>query len=256
MFRLQFLKPISTPPGIEKGFAAIGGLRVDYSVKRQARRSKIALFVEPTGRLRFVAPLRTRTATIDKFLQSSSQWVLHKLQETQKNPAPHFPAQFTEGSVFYFKGEGYPLAITPHQKVCGIMDGRLVPPTPDYRLPPDTKNEEIRLDIILWYKKQARLYLTARSQFWCDQMGLHYRSLKITSPTRQWGSCTAQNDIRLNWRVLMAPPEIIDYLIVHELAHIRHKHHRKLFWDLVQYYIPDYKLRQQFLKRMDAGATL
>lgn len=256
MFRLQFLKSISTPPAIEAGCTTVGSFRVEYSVQRKARRKKIAMFVEPSGRLRFVAPLRTRTATIDKFLQSSSEWVLHKLQEMQKNSVPHFPAQFNEGSVFFFKGEEYPLTMMPDQKTCGIVDGRLVPPAPDSRLSPDAKQEEIRLDIILWYKKQARHYLTERTQFWCGQMGLHYRSLKITSPTRQWGSCTAQNDIRLNWRVMMAPPDIIDYLIVHELAHIQHKHHRNAFWNLVEQFIPDYKIRQQFLKRMDAGATL
>jgi len=256
MFRLQFFKSPPNPPAVETGFAAVGGIRLNYSVQRKAGRRKIALFIEPSGRLRFVAPLRTRTATIDKFLLGSSEWVLQKIDEIQKNPAPHFPAEFADGAIFYFKGQAYPLTISADTKLCAITETKLKVPIPDSTLSDEDRQEEIRLDIILWYKKQARQYLTERTQLWCDQMGMAYRSLKITSPTRQWGSCTAQNDIRLNWRVMMAPVEVIDYLIVHEIAHIRHKHHRKAFWDLLEQYIPDYKIRQQFLKRMDAGATL
>lgn len=260
MLSLRFLKTRKTPPAFEEGHALLYQQKIFYTVHRKPRRRKIALYIEPTGRLRFIAPLRTRTLTIDNFLHSSREWVLGKLSDLQNNPSPSFPHELRHGATLHYLGKPYQLVLTHNvdeQQTCNLKDQELEINLPQARdLSEKETQEEIRLKVILWYKKQARQILKARTEFWATQMDLRYRSLKITNPTRQWGSCTAKNDIRLNWRVVMAPMDVIDYLIVHELAHIAHKNHSIRFWNYVVQFLPHYKTAQRVLKRMDSGFSI
>ncbi len=259
MLSLKFLTTRKTPPLVEEGHITIHQRQVLYTLHRKKGRRRITLYIEPSGKLRLNAPLRTRMQTIDQFLLHSQDWLAGKLAEVQKNSAPHFPQTLNEGATVYYLGDAYQLTVTNDttKQTCRIKDGWLEINLPQSAAVSDAElQEEIRLEIILWYKKQARNILKERTELWATQMGLKYRSIKITSPTRQWGSCSAQNDIRLNWRVMMAPLFVIDYLIVHELAHIRHKNHSVHFWNYVANYIPDYQTRQQTLKHMDAGFSI
>lgn len=116
--------------------------------------------------------------------------------------------------------------------------------------------EEVRLEILLWHKKQARLVFRQRTDDWAQQLKVKYRRLIPSNPRRQWGSCSARNDIRLNWRLIMAAPELLDYVIVHELCHVTHKNHSKRFWNLVATMIPDWKARRLQLRALDPAADL
>lgn len=260
MLRLRFLTSRKTQPANEEGYALINQQKISYTLHRKAGKRRITLYVEPSGNLRLVAPLRAKPFSIDRFLAHSQNWVKNKLNDLQKYPSPHFPRKLEQGATLYYLGTPHQLTLTQNAdapQTCWVKGAKL-----EVNLPNSSHTsaaelqEEIRLEIMLWYKKQARQILKERSEFWAAQMGSKYRSLKITSPTRQWGSCSARNDIRLNWRVMMAAPEVIDYLIVHELAHITHKNHSSRFWNCVGQFIPDYKARQQVLKRMDAGFSV
>lgn len=259
MFGFKLTSARKSPPVFEEGYTFLQKQKITYTVQRKARRRRIAMFVEPSGRLRFLAPLRTRTLTIDNFLHRSQDWVLNKLSDLQNYPSPHFPPQLTEGATLFFLGASYRLTIiheSDRRQACRLLDGKFEINLPDTETSATETQEETRLEIMLWYKKQARHYLKERAAFWADKMQVKIRSLKITSPTRQWGCCTSRNDVRLNWRVMMAAPDVIDYLIVHELAHILHKNHSPRFWDCVAQYLPDYNKQRQILMRMDAGFSL
>ncbi|MGE3623788.1 MAG: M48 family metallopeptidase, partial [Bdellovibrionales bacterium] len=108
----------------------------------------------------------------------------------------------------------------------------------------------------LWYKKEARRVFTERTEFWSQITGLRPRSLTVGNPQRQWGSCSAANDIRLNWRLILAAPALLDYVIVHELCHIPHKNHSSRFWALVESFLPGCKALRRELHALDAGLTL
>lgn len=111
--------------------------------------------------------------------------------------------------------------------------------------------DELHTVLKLWFKKRARQIFPERVDFWAQRMNLTPRRVFVTAPLRQWGSCTAQNDIRLNWRLLLLPPEILDYVVVHELAHIPHKHHQPPFWACVASVMPDYLARRQTLRQWE-----
>jgi predicted metal-dependent hydrolase len=113
--------------------------------------------------------------------------------------------------------------------------------------------EEIRLEIMLWYKKRARIVFRDCVAQWGEITGLRPRRVTVSNARRQWGSCSAGNDVRLNWRLVTAPPPLLDYVIVHELCHIAHKNHSQRFWDLVERYIPDCRARRRELRGLDPG---
>ena len=98
-------------------------------------------------------------------------------------------------------------------------------------------------------RKRAAEYLTARTAYFSALMGLHPRTVKITSAKKRFGSCSAKNGICYSWRLMAYPKEAVDYVIVHELAHIAHKNHKRAFYTLIEKYLPDYRERKELLKQ-------
>jgi predicted metal-dependent hydrolase len=100
-----------------------------------------------------------------------------------------------------------------------------------------------------WYREQARLFLTERLQYFSHLYNFHYSQIRITSARTRWGSCSGRGTISFTWRLVMAPPEIIDYVVLHELAHTVHHNHSPQFWNLVQSMQPDYAAKRKWLKQ-------
>ena len=108
--------------------------------------------------------------------------------------------------------------------------------------------ERAKERLLKWLKENAKRILTTVTQRKAAEMGLSYKSLSITSAKTRWGTCSGDNALRYTFRLLYCPKEVIDYVVVHELSHIRHKNHSRLFWQEVEKYIPDWKARRKWLK--------
>ena len=250
-------KTLSSLPREEMGSHVIAKKNIRYIIQRKAQRRKnIALFIEAPGRLRFIAPLKTKTTTIETILIQKHDWIAGKLLKFGDAAPPQFPEHFRDGEKIFYLGKGYILA-TENDKSkaegCFLFDQELRINCPGPKSPTEA---DLRLTVLLWYKKKAKQLLKERTDFWAERLDLQYKSLKITSPNRQWGSCSFRNDIRLNWRVITASPDAIDYLLVHELCHTVHKNHSKKFWDLVACAIPDHKERRKLLRSIDPGFSI
>ena len=98
------------------------------------------------------------------------------------------------------------------------------------------------------FKNQLRPVLEQRLAYFSEQMGVSYGRVCIRDQKTRWGSCSARGNLNFNWRLCLAPPEILDYVVVHELAHIAHKNHGPQFWALVERYLPDYRARRAMLR--------
>jgi predicted metal-dependent hydrolase len=245
-------------PSSETGSLKIGAAEVGYTLQRKAKRG-ITIYIEPPGRLRLVVPKRANAATVFGLLENKRKWIEGKLAAMAARPMlAQPPKEFREGETAYYLGNQYSLRITHDTRQpqgCRIENENLVVNLPDTKAGEDTRHE-VRLELLLWYKKRAKEILKERTDFWSRELGLRYGRFAVGNPVRQWGSCSARNDIRYNWRVVTAPMDIIDYLVVHELCHVRHKDHSSRFWHLLSQAIPDYKRRRKYLKSLDAGFTL
>lgn len=225
-------------------------------IRSRRRRRWVALHVEPNGGLRVLAPPHTSLRWIYDFIEEKKNWIEKRriALQTEKKPKPF---DLSNGSRLPFMGEmitlrlelaapgaGTETTFLPEQKTLAVS------------LPPDLKdagliNAETRTELVLWYKKQARHHLQTRARHWETESGLRPAKLLFSNARQQWGSCSADNIIRLNWRLITAAPALIDYIIVHELCHIPHKNHGKAFWSLCGRLIPDMRKRRQELRKWE-----
>jgi hypothetical protein len=213
-------------------------LTIDRIVR--SRRKTVALLVTPEGRLEIRAPQRLPRQQIDEIVAEKSVWI-RKNMERARRAAEASPArEIMSGSRFWFLGCIYPLQLVEKTPARVHLSS-------EFTMQRDALPKAAAL-LTGWYKNQARQILTERTEYYARLFGLKYRSLRITSARTRWGSCSRLDALSFTWRLVMAPLGIIDYIVVHELAHIVEKNHSRAFWTQVERMLPDYRPRRKWLK--------
>ena len=211
-----------------------------YQIVR-TRRKTIALIVQSDGELLVRAPLHATDAQISAFVHQKAAWVREKQQMLRQRAAQSVVHRFQPGETFLFLGQSYPLATTR-------------PAAPPFAF----ENERFLLSqaaqpqaeqlFIAWYKTQARRVFTERASHYAALTGWQYQRVRISSARTRWGSCSSRGALSFTWRLVMAPLPIVDYVVIHELAHLKHPNHSPHFWQAVQSILPDYPQSRQWLK--------
>jgi len=212
--------------------------RVDRIIR--SRRKTVALLVTADGQLEIHAPQQITRGEINTILTDKAGWI-RKQQEAALRLAEQFHRRdLVSGARVWYLGGSYPVDIvrTRSNKV-QFSDSILL------SLTDPTQAEKI---LIGWYKVQARRILNQIVQQFAHTCGFRYQSVRITSARTRWGSCSRKNALSFPWRLVMAPREMIDYVVVHELAHTVEKNHSPSFWTLVERFIPDYRHRQAWFR--------
>ncbi|HZU87561.1 MAG TPA: SprT family zinc-dependent metalloprotease [Anaerolineaceae bacterium] len=211
----------------------------------RSRRRTVALIIQTDGKLLVRAPLRLAEARIRDFIESKLEWVKQKQAEmlaAQKAAPP--PKQFVAGEKFTYLGEAYPLEIVPRARpALALENGR-------FRL---AKSAQPRAQEAFerWYRAQAAQVLAERVQTYLplfEAFGCKPSKIRISSARTRWGSCSSTGTLSFTWRLVLTPLPVIDYVVVHELAHLRVRNHSKDFWQLVKAILPDYAKRRAWLK--------
>lgn len=206
----------------------------------RSNRKSLALIVETDGSLVVRAPRRLPREVIDAFVAEKQAWIQQKQAQVARQQA-RCKRRFEAGGEFLWLGEAYPLQLsTRRSPSLELKDGIFSLRQPD--LP------QAQAIFERWYKKQARLYLAERLATLAQTFGLRYQVMRLSGARTRWGSCSAKGTISLNWRLVMAPPAIIDYVIIHELAHLVEKNHSPRYWAVVEKMLPDYRARRKWLK--------
>jgi predicted metal-dependent hydrolase len=225
-----------------------------YQLVRSKKRKKtLSLTVKPGGMVVIQAPYPVPQAEIDGFFQRKLPWIHQKLSTLALQVPREVPRSdaLTAGDKALFLGVAYPVIIN------GInLDGdHLNFDGSRFILSPfaaPTGKESLRT----WYRQAALSFLPDRVRDYEGIMGCNSRSVRISAARSRWGSCSADNRLAFSWRLMMAPPSVIDYVVVHELAHIREKNHSPRFWSLVGTICPDYKDQRRWLRSAGAGLLL
>jgi predicted metal-dependent hydrolase len=206
----------------------------------RTKRKTIALIVRPDGSLLVRAPLRASNRSIQEFVSVNAGWI-EKTRARVKAVAPPLPKQYRTGDEFEFLGQSYPLEIVPGQmKGLLLEDGR-------FKLAASAQ-DNAAVVFERWYKEQARQIINKRVEFFAGQNRLQYSRIGITSARTRWGSCSAAGALNFSWRLIQAPMDAVDYVVVHELVHtVIHNHSRK-FWTAVERIMPDYRERRKWLR--------
>ena len=225
----------------------LGGQPVGYELRR-ARRRTIGFVVADDG-LTVSAPRWVPQAEIDSALQGKAGWILRKLQE-QGERLQRLDARridWRDGASLPFLGSTVHLALDP--RVTGVMlDAGASRLTLRVGLPPQAEPAQIRDLVQSWLQRQARRVFEERCRHFAPQLGVQVRRLSLSSAQTRWGSASANGSIRLNWRLIHFGEAIIDYVVAHELAHLRVMDHSPRFWDVVRSVVPHYEQARGVLR--------
>lgn len=248
--------PVSYRHPLATREALLGSTLVAYAFRRSARRS-IGFSVGPEG-LAVSAPKWVPLPEIDQSVRDKSGWILKKLQQTRERHERLESARidWKDGVTFPYQGE--PLRVVIEAQPAGGRargaSAELKPCPPEaawpralhLRLPAGATSEHIRDAVLAWLKREARQLFTARLAHFAPQVGVQWRTLSLSSASTRWGSASASGSIRLNWRLMHFKPAVMDYVVVHELSHLRVMDHSPRFWATVRAVMPDYaELRVQ-----------
>ncbi|HEY5580787.1 MAG TPA: SprT family zinc-dependent metalloprotease [Rhodoferax sp.] len=242
--------------------ARLGDVVVAYEFKRGQRRS-IGFVIRPEG-LVVSAPKWVPLHQVDAALQDKSRWIIQKLRETQARQQRLLAGriEWCDGTLIPYLGQSLRLLLVPHQaagrtgaklKAGGIgmtqfMEADALGPTLRVTLPEGAMPEQIRDAVHAWMKRQAQQLFKTRLDHFAPQLQVQWRTLTLSNARTRWGSAHINGAIRLNWRLMHFQPTVIDYVVVHELSHLRVMDHSPRFWATVRSVAPDYVALRRQLK--------
>ena len=207
----------------------------------RSRRRTIGMIIMPDGTLVVRAPLRASLRLIRQTVEKHAQWILKHKQKALENSLKSPPRSYLPGEKFLYLGQEYELVNGQNADKTLTFDGT--------RFVLGTRVVNTRETFRYWYKREAIRILNERIKLYAKRMGIDYSNLRITGAERRWGSCSPSGNICFSLRLVMAPLPVIDYVVVHELVHIREKNHSTRFWDRVKAIIPDYKDHKAWLRK-------
>lgn len=212
-------------------------------VIRTARRKTADVRVED-GAVAIVVPQDTTAETIDRVLASKRRWITDKLTRHQQ-AQPLNPRQFVSGEAFAYLGRNYRLKVEqgPFAPVV-LKEGRLIATLPEGRTHPHM----VRNALVRWYKRQAQRAIEQRVTRYQEQVGVTPRSISVRTFKSRWGSCTAKGDVAFHWAIMMAPSRMVDYIVIHELCHLKRHDHSPAFWKEVERLVPNYRECRDWMK--------
>jgi predicted metal-dependent hydrolase len=225
--------------------AVLQGVTVSYRFER-SRRKSIGFTVGPEG-LAVRAPTWVPLREVDAAVQEKATWILNKLQQMRERarlPAPPEP-QWVHGADLPYLGGSVRLCVVARGQLPDVPEGVQALPL---SLPPGATAVQVREAAEAWFKKKARALFEERLLHFGPQLGVHHQRLSLSSARTRWGSARSDGHIRLNWRLIHLPLAQIDYVVVHELAHLRVMDHSPRFWDTVGTVMPDYRERRRLLR--------
>ena len=229
----------------------LGACLVAYEFKRGKRRT-IGLSVGPEG-LSVRAPRWTPVAEVEALLRDKARWVLDKLQAVRERAAQTEQQRidWRDGATLPYLGEPLCLRLDPTQALgrAGAVLERLVSgPVLRLGLPQQASADQIRDVVQAWLMREARALFEQRLAHFAPVLGVRWSRLRLSSAGTRWGSASADGGIRLNWRLIHFRLPIIDYVVAHELSHLREMNHSPQFWDTVASVMPDYAERRHALR--------
>ena len=209
---------------------------VNYEIKYTNRKT-LAIYITKDARVEVRCNKRVRKADIERFICEKEKWINEKLELMRSRKS----VLLGNGSKILYLGKEYEIVVSESKEgMCG--DKFFVHPSSDERY--------VYTVLETFYKQKAKEIIAERLHKYEQIMGLYSTKFGITSANTRWGSCSGKNSINFTWKLVMADIDVIDYVVVHEIAHIKEKNHGKNFWNLVGKYYPNYKSARVYLRNL------
>lgn len=230
-----------------------GTTPIPFTVQRSDRRRTVALTMDH-GRLVVTAPRDLSLGRVKDVVRRKAPWVVARQRRAAEGAAPPSSREFVTGETVLHLGRHFRLKVIEttepeHARVwAGWYEIGVAP-----GLSKDACRRAVRRGLAGSLKQRADLFLPDRLARLCAQHGVEVPAMYVRDQRRRWGSCDTEGVLRINWRIVQAPLPLIDYVLVHELAHREHREHGPTFWAEVGRWMPDYEDRRRRLREMGAG---
>ena len=212
---------------------------IEYTLVRSNRKT-LAIHITGAATVEVRAPMKLAKAEIDRFVASKREWIEGHLELRGQRLASRAAFALQYGDKLPLRGGEYPITARDGNRVG--FDGER------FYMPPDLPPEEIKRAAVQIYKMAAKGILTEKVIERAKEMDVMPSAVKVNSARTRWGSCSGKRSLNFSWRLIMADDEVVDYVVVHELAHIREMNHSARFWEVVESVLPDWKRRRARLR--------
>ena len=227
----------------------LGTSKINYQIIRSNRKT-VGFEVHVEKGVLVRAPQDLSEDEIAKLVKKKADWILQKQERIAEIKDKPHPKEYLSGEKLPYIGRRYRLKVK-EADIIGIevklYQGKFQIKVSS-QIKAGNRKELIREEAIKWYKNKAKLRLKERVEKYKNKIGKEPNSIKIKNHKSRWGSCSNLNNLNFNWKIIMAPMSVIDYIVVHELAHLKYPNHSRDFWGLVEAIIPDYREKQEWLR--------
>lgn len=214
-------------------------MQLEYQIVYSNRKT-ISITVERDRSVVVCAPNGVSTEKIKEIVESKKLWLFEKINHTQKYPPQPVRKEFVTGETIMYLGRYYRLEITGEERPGVYFQNRFY----------ISRHHQTQAAQLLreWYIARAREKLPPKIHYFAEALGVTYNQILVSDLKYRWASCTPKNNLNFNWRILKAPLFVIDYLIVHELAHLLESNHTPQFWNIIAVQVPRYELAKEWLR--------
>jgi hypothetical protein len=239
---------------VERSEVRFGTKTIGYTIQRSRRRSTVSIAIDPAEGVLVTAPQPTTVQRLDGLVHSKAPWIIERLKKRSDLPPPMPAREFISGETFLYLGRQHRLRIDLNEtpRPFRLDTGWLRVPIPR-SLPEHHRGQFVRAALIDWYKARASKRLIERARVWSKKLDLGLPKLLLVEPRKRWGSASVSGTVRINWRIIQAPLSLVDYVVLHELAHLHHPNHTRAFWATVGRVMPDYEQRKSRLRAVGPG---
>lgn len=226
---------------------------ISYRIEERPRRKYPAIQVDRQSLVTVLVPAGYPPGQIEPLVRQKAHWIVKHVMQQSDLLALSSPKKFVSGEEFFWHGDSLRLQISQAQRTTKAdvwKAGDFLYVAVGLGRPAS----EIKSILVDWFINEAAGWLPGRVAHYSEVIGVRAQRLKIREYTSRWGFCREDGLIALNWRIIQAPLSVIDYVVVHELIHRRHPHHRPVFWHAVGEVLPDYRHHKEWLRK--SGAQL
>lgn len=236
---------------LEQGHVPFGKSVIDYRIERSGRRKTVTIAVDPSAGVVLKAPAATSIIRLDAIVRTKAPWILQRLVEFRELGSAPAPKEFVAGECYSYLGRSYRLKLDRTSEVSrsqATLHGGFLTVSVPRGGSAEQRDVLVRRAVVSWYRRQADRRLPERVEVYTSRAGLQVPPVLVREQEKRWGSCNSKGELRFNWRVMMAPMSLVDYVVAHEVCHLVVRDHSSRFWKLLGTLLPDFEERRARLR--------
>jgi len=206
----------------------------------RTKRKTLGLTIERDGKIVIRAPQDSPQKVIDDFFESKKFWIYKKLAEKRMIEEDLPSKEYVNGEGFLYLGKSYRLQLVDNGVPLSLSHGFF-----QLNRKYASKGKKTFTD---WYRSHALPIIEERVKIYKDMIGVNPKTIRVLDLKYRWGSCSSKGNLNLHWKTILTPMPIVDYVVIHELVHLKEKNHTQRFWEILATILPDYEKRKEWLK--------